>query len=193
MLDLSTRESLIQSLPHNGVVAEIGVDYGFFSEKIYELNKPSKLILVDCWEEQSEEVYGNDPANNTNKFKNSQFEEVLNKFSKYANVVICKEYSQSAAMLFPNDFFDWIYIDANHLQVVEDIIAWWNKVKVGGFILGHDYTMVGDYITVKRDIDLFIKENGIDLFITTGEGGDVYEKNYPTWGFKKDRLEWQKK
>lgn len=193
MLDLSTRENLIKSLPQNGVVAEIGVDYGFFSEKIYEINKPSKLILIDCWEEQVEEIYGNDPANNTNQFKNGQYVEVVTKFSNYPNVIVLKEYSKSAAMLFQNDYFDWIYIDANHLQVVEDIKAWWDKVKVGGLFLGHDYTMVGDYITVKRDIDLFVKECDIELFVTTGEGGDVYEKNYPTWGFKKEILEWQTK
>jgi len=184
MLDLSTRETLIATLPHNGKVAEIGVEWGHFSRKILSLNWPKKLYLIDCWESQSEEVYGTDPANNSSLHKSSQFIEVCNKFSG-ENVVPIKEYSEKAAVFFPDEYFDWIYIDANHLRARQDIESWWPKVKSGGYITGHDYTMVGDYITVKADVDSFVKEHNLELFVTTGANGDIYEKNYPSWGFKK--------
>lgn len=184
-LDLRTRETLIASLPHGGIVAEIGVDYGVFSEKILALNKPTGLFLIDCWENQSTQEYGSDPANNTSDFKNGQYEEVKRKLGNKEEVIILKQYSQEAASDFDNEYLDWIHIDANHLQVRQDIEAWWDKVKSGGWITGHDYTMVGDYITVKKDVDEFVKERGLELFVTTGEGGDIYEKNYPTWAFKK--------
>jgi hypothetical protein len=185
MLDLTTRENLIASLPKDAIVAEIGVDYGYFSERISQLCKPKLFFLIDCWENQNTDVYGNDPANNTNEFKNGQYDIVMAKFGyKYESNVL-KAYSIPASKMFKDNFFDWVYIDANHLQAKQDIEAWLPKVKKGGYILGHDYTMVGDYITVKRDVDEYVAEHSIELFVTTGEGGDVYEKNYPTWIFQK--------
>jgi len=185
MLDLSTRETLIATLPKNGVVAEIGVEWGSFSEKILELSEPWQLFLIDCWENQSKDVYGTDPANNSEIHKYSQYKSVQDRFSHKINVNAIKSYSKDAVELFKDDFFDWIYIDANHLQARQDIEAWWPKVKSGGYITGHDYTMVGDYITVKKDVDEFVKEHGLELFVTTGANGDIYEINYPSWGFKK--------
>jgi hypothetical protein len=187
-LDLSTRETLIASLPKNGIVAEIGVDNGDFSKKILELSEPKELHLIDCWNNQSVEVYGHDPANNSNENKYNQYRYVIDRFWNDRNVYVVKKYSDIAASYYPNNHFDWIFIDANHLQARQDIEAWWDKVKPGGYITGHDYTMVGDYITVKRDVNEFVKEHGLSLFVTTGEGGDIYEVNYPSWGFKKPML-----
>lgn len=186
-LNLSTRETLIASLPKHGVVAEIGVEYGVFSMRILDLNEPKLLVLVDCWEYQDESVTGSDPANNPAGNKVAQFLEVINKFSSDERVAVCKMFSEKAAATFPDEHFDWIYIDANHLRVVQDIEAWFSKVKYGGWITGHDYTNVGDYITVKKDIDNYVKEKNIELFVTTGEGGNEYEKFYPTWAFKKNQ------
>jgi len=185
MLDLSTRETLIATLPKNGVVAEIGVEWGYFSKKILDLSDPKELYLIDCWENQSFDVYGNDPANNTDRYKSVQMEQVSKSFKENTNVTLVQGYSCPSAEIFPNNYFHWIYIDANHLQVRQDIEAWWPKVKSGGIICGHDYTMVGDYITVKKDVDEFVKEHGLELFVTTGANGDIYEINYPSWGFKK--------
>jgi len=185
MLDLSTRETLIAALPKNGIVAEIGVEWGAFSRKIFELSEPKRLYLIDCWESQGEEVYGNDPANNSNEHKEAQYRTVLNTFCKVDEVTVWKGYSDKASVYFNDNYFDWIYIDANHLQARQDIEAWLPKVKSGGYVLGHDYTMVGDYITVKKDVDDYVKEHGLELFVTTGANGDIYEKNYPSWGFKK--------
>ncbi len=184
-LNLSTRETLIASLPNGGVVAEIGVEWGSFSTKIIELNNPELLVLVDCWANQDETIYGNDPANNSQSFKENQYQEVVNKFKPNDSVKIYRQLSEDAAKNFDDNYFDWIHIDANHLQVTKDIEAWWSKVKSGGWITGHDYTMCGDYITVKRDVDLFVQEHNLELFVTLGDNGDIYEKNYPTWCFKK--------
>ena len=46
-----------------------------------------------------------------------------------------------AAKQFPNNHFDFIFIDADHSRrgVTADIKNWSPKVKPGGWILGHDY------------------------------------------------------
>src|SRR5881275_3065069 len=43
------RTALLKVLPHHGVIAELGVDRGAFSEKILTENAPKKLHLVDVW------------------------------------------------------------------------------------------------------------------------------------------------
>lgn len=54
--------------------------------------------------------------------------------------LICKD-SYQASLTFPNNFFDLIYIDANHSyeEVKKDIINWMPKLKKTGIIAGHDY------------------------------------------------------
>jgi hypothetical protein len=46
---LANRNALLKVLPKNGVVAEIGVDEGDFSEMILECCNPRNLHLVDFW------------------------------------------------------------------------------------------------------------------------------------------------
>lgn len=49
--------------------------------------------------------------------------------------------SVRAAALFPDEHFDFIFVDAAHDydNVTADLRAWWPKLKVGGTAAGHDY------------------------------------------------------
>jgi hypothetical protein len=53
--------------------------------------------------------------------------------------------SKSAVELFEDEFFDFIYIDADHTydSVCLDIQLYLPKLKKGGFIAGHDYDPQG--------------------------------------------------
>jgi hypothetical protein len=50
--------------------------------------------------------------------------------------------SVDAAKDFPDEHFDFVYIDGNHFyeSVKADIVAWVRKVKVGGWIIGDDFS-----------------------------------------------------
>jgi len=50
--------------------------------------------------------------------------------------------STEAAKMFPDEHFDYIYIDANHTYdcVREDLIAWYPKAKPGAIFAGHDWS-----------------------------------------------------
>jgi hypothetical protein len=49
--------------------------------------------------------------------------------------------SAAAAAMIPDGHLDFVYLDARHdfVGVVDDIQAWWPKVKVGGAFAGHDF------------------------------------------------------
>ena len=49
LVSLTDRVHLLQSLPKNGIVAELGVNEGDFSEKILIHSHPQKLVLIDVW------------------------------------------------------------------------------------------------------------------------------------------------
>src|SRR6185503_15716318 len=51
--------------------------------------------------------------------------------------------STEAAAQFPDASLDVVFIDGDHeyTAVVADILAWWPKLKVGGFMAGDDFFM----------------------------------------------------
>jgi hypothetical protein len=65
----------------------------------------------------------------------------MQKYAMNPNVHIIHAPSPGAAALFEDDFFNWIYIDANHRydRIVADIEAWLPKCK--DVISGHDYVL----------------------------------------------------
>ncbi len=183
-LDLADRKTLMASLPKGGVGAEIGVAEGCFSEVLLEVCKPTMLYLIDCWEYQSDPALSEDPANVSQECHEGKYARVCQYLGPKSEVRILRAYSLDAAKTFPDGYFDWCYIDAGHTQLKQDLETWWPKLKRGGWGTGHDYTMVGTSITVKRDVDLFIAKHNLKLFVTRGDT-DIYEKNYPSWCIQK--------
>ncbi len=183
-LDLTDRKSLIASLPKEAVVAEIGVAEGNFSQVILELARPRYLWLIDPWQYQPVSDCGHDPSNVSQEVHEARYQQVCSRFRHRPQVVIERDFSCIAGARYFDWSFDWIYLDGNHLELKQDLDVWFNKVKQGGWIIGHDYTLCGDYITVKPDLDAFVAERGLELFVTRGDT-DVYEKNYPSWAFRR--------
>jgi predicted O-methyltransferase YrrM len=76
--------------------------------------------------------------------------------------LICKG-SVNASKMFPDQFFDLIFIDADHTYdaVKRDIKAWLPKCKHGGIIAGHDYQAKGVWPEVRRAVDEFFPQINI--------------------------------
>jgi hypothetical protein len=185
MLDLLDRNTLIGSLSHGGIGAEIGVDAGLFSEVILERNQPRELWLVDAYHHQDAEVYGSDPANAIEQSQEWEYQEVLRRFADRPHVHVLREWSVVAAATFPDEYFDWWHIDANHLQVERDLAAWWPKLRCGGWATGHDFCVIADSIDVKPKVIAFAKERGLIIYIAGLQSEDAYQRNYPTWAMMK--------
>jgi hypothetical protein len=95
-----------------------------------------------------------------------------------------KDNSVDASKTVINESLDWVYIDADHSYegIKSDYNAWYDKVRVGGIISGHDYGLNGDCEGVKQFIDE-LTESGIEMHFTTD---DFFEgRPYQTWWFIK--------
>lgn len=121
------RMCLLEQMPKNAVVAEIGVDRGRFAERIYEVTQPQKLHLIDLFQ------------------FDYQLESVNSILGKKEKIELHKVNSVEAGNLFDDEYFDWIYIDTDHTYETTkaELNAFADKIKPGGFISGHDYFQVG--------------------------------------------------
>ena len=127
---LPNREQLLELLPQNAVVAELGVDQGCFSEKILQINTPQKLHLVDVW--------------GTKRFNQQKRQHVKQKFAAQLSsgqVEINLGLSTSVVKDFPDNYFDWIYVDTDHSYntTLAELQSYRTKVKENGIIAGHDF------------------------------------------------------
>jgi len=163
-----TRIKFLFKLPMHSNVAEIGVAEGNFSECILRINKPKNLHLIDSWKFQKGESFSEDWSNASQNEQNRRYTSVKHKFSKHPNVKIHRKYSLDAARSFPNQFFNWIYIDANHTYkaVKDDLEAWYPKIKRNGIIAGHDYTNKPYFpMGVIQAVDELVEKNNLEMFL----------------------------
>lgn len=139
-----------------------------------------KLYGVDCWKEIPDRPEIND-VGFTQEILDKQYGSCVSRFADKHFVEIIRDFSVEASARFQNDFFDFIYIDAAHDydSVVEDIHAWWPKLKTGGIFSGHDYFMDkriwrGKECGVFKAVNEFIEQNDLKLdhmTSTNKEGG----------------------
>lgn len=121
----------------SGNFIEIGVYKGgslsYMAEQIKLKNKKIHLYGVDNFSE----CYLD-----TNKTCEDVKQLCMNRLSEYDNVTLIVKNSIDAALLFPDAFFEFIFIDAAHDydNVKQDILTWLPKLKPNiGVIAGHDY------------------------------------------------------
>lgn len=128
---LLNRSVLLNKLPSNGIIAEIGVAEGKFSEQIFRISNPQELHLIDAWD--------------STRYHTGMLENIKQKFSQQmlsGKVKIHRGYSTAVADSFPDKYFDWIYLDTDHsyLTTREELALYAPKMKTTGVIAGHDFT-----------------------------------------------------
>ena len=94
---------------------------------------------------------------------------------------IIKKTSMEAVREIPDNFLDFVYIDANHEFdfVMSDIIFWSDKVRSGGIVSGHDYQPPQWGNGVKTAVYAYTREHNIDKWYLTCE--ESVKDNNPSW------------
>jgi predicted O-methyltransferase YrrM len=105
-----------------GIIAEIGSQYGIHAFEILNDLHPSSLYLIDILKD---------------------LDKAKDNLKDFNQVSFITKSSVEASKDFSDNYFDLVYIDAEHTydSVKEDISVWTPKVKEWGIIAGHDWKL----------------------------------------------------
>lgn len=159
----------------NSIFVEVGSFQGqsacYMAEIIKERKKNNKLICIDLFPTEDEinvlpqigagqsvekDIIRALPDSLMNTFvKNLRDREVDDV------VVPMKADSIKASTIFPNDYFNFVFLDDCHFQeyLEIEIQSWWPKVKKGGIYAGHDFDNIGVATAVRN----FAKNEGLTV------------------------------
>ena len=114
-------------------IVELGSFIGASTRAMLD-NSEAKIWCVDSWR-GSETGRGLRPTEKHFRLFLEHIRDVRGR------VVILKMFTREAAALLPNDFFDMVFIDADHSYgaVRFDILHYAPLLKLGGLLCGHDY------------------------------------------------------
>ena len=140
-------------------VCELGVSKGDNFVEMIKHN-PKLAVAVDAWED-----YGVHPRKYDDLTQlefDEQYEYFRNRVSNMPFVQIIRDYTVSAAKQFPDNYFDFVYVDANHINesCYSDLINWYPKVKLGKFLVGHDYKKGFGVVDA---VNKFTKDNKLEI------------------------------
>jgi hypothetical protein len=154
---------------HNllGEGVEVGAAFGNYSRIILSKWKGKRLFMVDPWKKQDPNIYKED----TNK--NTDFERWYQQCQELAasdpRATLIRKLSVDASRDFSDGQFDFVYLDGNHSYsaVLDDMDAWWPKVKQGGMFCGHDFydwTTPPYWNEVKSAVTRWHTEHKVEMF-----------------------------
>jgi SAM-dependent methyltransferase len=115
------RFDLIGRLPKDGIVAELGTYKGHFAKEILARAQPQILHLIDI-----------------------DFSLTERSVMEHPKVQCHNGLTVATLADFPDGYFDWIYIDADHSYdgVVRDARASAAKLKPGGYLVFNDFAHI---------------------------------------------------
>lgn len=166
------RRFLLDLLPRESIGAEIGVHKGDFSRRILDLVRPRELHLIDPWRHEPSATYkdawyGGHACGQAEM--DTRYVGVCARFAteiRSGTVIVHRGNSSDVLERFGDEYFDWVYIDGNHLYafVLKDLQLSTSKTATGGYIAGDDYSSPGWWRDgVRRAVDEFIEGRVVQL------------------------------
>ena len=88
-----------------------------------------------------------------------------------------RDLSVDAAKQFDNDSLDVIFIDMCHTHacVKEDIEAWYPKLKINGYMAGHDFSFSGVNQAVNEKFSVGVSSSHGDCWLVKKTGDNYNE------------------
>lgn len=156
----------------NNNLCELGVFEGAGIKTLVKSN-PKLLIGIDLWQDDNNWAVTDGM---TQSKMDENYREALQLLELYPAVQYIKDYTTNCADKFEDEYFDFIYVDADHSYegCEADLINWWPKVKRGGILSGHDYFEAASKYKfgVIQAVDEFRINNSIsdvDFYVTPEE------------------------
>ena len=156
-------------------MVEIGVSSGINVFHIRKAHPKIAITGVDPYFKDEYDGYqkAEEHGDKAQKSFDKLFRSVLKK-CKQRKIKIMRMTSTQAAKHFPDNSLDLVFIDALHTykDVNDDIDAWYPKIRPGGTVSGHDYSI--KYMGVVRAVNERFGEDNIAV-----ECGDVWAYHKP--------------
>ena len=165
----------------NNIGIEIGVNLGEYSELMLKNGEFKKFYAVDSWTKETPDIFFENGSNYVVPNNEEIYNKAKERLNKYSDrVQIIRSNSVDASSLFEDEYFDFIYLDADHSLegIRDDIKYWYPKLKKGGIFSGHDYMdgkrvwdrKIYSLFGVKTAVDEFVKQEGLELNLIKERG-----------------------
>jgi hypothetical protein len=157
-------------------IAEVGIGYGSHAKHVLKNTNIEKLYLIDPVTKYDNDYFSDDimskeaeiPGNNFNELfdlinKELSFKKEVVTFLRKPSISVRNDEIEDGAL-------DCVFVDANHeyKNVLDDLIFWWKKIRIGGQMLGDDYGMSD----VNKAVDEFAKLNNLNYDLLQKSGTD---------------------
>lgn len=165
----------ISQLPEQGRIVEVGSWKGrsaaFIAVEAINQDRGITLTCIDTFKGSNEREHKQDED-----VKNGTLLEAFERNTKPVAHVLNALPAESleAASWFEDESLDLVYIDASHEygDVMDDLNAWWPKVKPGGHLIGDDYTWAA---VAQAALD-FSNQNNLKLQTYGGPPAYIFTK-----------------
>jgi len=141
-------DEILKRIPENKEVcgAEIGIFKGYNAREIIRNRPLIKHIMVDPWSGTNKDKSYIESGSDDSKLNQTEFDRCFNitmiRVGPWIErTKIMRMKSVDASRKIADNSLDYVFIDADHSYkgVKKDIEFWWPKIKLGGWIGGHDY------------------------------------------------------
>lgn len=166
------------------VALEIGIYKGRNAISILKNLNVSRFIAIDPYVSYID--YSTEMMNSEDleSIKNKAFK----RLSKFKQVSFIYDFSFNASRHIENDSLDFVYIDGNHSikYVANDLVQYWNKIKINGILSGHDFDLIEVNYSVlsfafKRNLKIQTDKNDWWIIKTKEQEQEETEKEFADW------------
>lgn len=168
----SYRWNVIDGLTgHENRGIELGVAAGSFSKRMVDSGRFMRFWGVDSYSDSHD---------------TGQYKTALAHIGIESPYTLLRMTFAQALDVFPDGFFDFIYIDG-YAHTGEEggrtMIDWYAKLRVGGIMAGDDYH-AEKWPLVVWGVNHFVRQVGAPLHVTQNVLADAYNQ-FPSWFFVK--------
>lgn len=164
------RKDICRLIAPGGVGVELGVAKGQFSETLLVNSQLEHLYSIDMW--------AGDRGHDVDEYR-----EALRRLDTYrSRSTTIKLRFDEALALFPDAYFDFIYIDGyahTGEEAGQTLVDWWPKLKPGGIFSGDDYSP--HWPLVMDVVDRFSAKYRVEVYLIEPETEENEFSRNPTW------------